>query len=150
MADKPFHELSISDAGAALRQGKVTSLALTKHALARIKVLDPKINAFITVTKERALADAARADTELKAGHDHGPFLGIPYGLKDIYDTAGIRTTCHSKLRADVVPRHDSVVAAKLKQVSAFSSYEKKRGAAWLGWRDSILRGLILQVLRVA
>ncbi len=116
MADKPFHELSISDAGAALRQGKVTSLALTKHALARIKVLDPKINAFITVTKERALADAARADTELKAGHDHGPFLGIPYGLKDIYDTAGIRTTCHSKLRADVVPRHDSVVAAKLKQ----------------------------------
>jgi aspartyl-tRNA(Asn)/glutamyl-tRNA(Gln) amidotransferase subunit A len=114
VADKPLHELSIADAGVALRQGRITSTALTEHALARIKTLDPKLNAFITVTRERALADAAKADADFKAGRDRGPFQGIPYGLKDIYDTAGIRTTCHSKLRADVVPKDDSVVAAKL------------------------------------
>ncbi len=68
------------------------------------------------VTASRALEDARRADTELKAGQDRGPFHGIPYALKDIYDTAGIRTTCHSKLRVDVVPDVDSVVAAKLAQ----------------------------------
>ena len=67
------------------------------------------------VTRERALADAERADRELAAGIDKGPMHGIPYGLKDIYDTAGIRTTCHSKLLVDNVPREDSVVEAKLK-----------------------------------
>lgn len=55
-----------------------------------------------------------RADAELAAGTDHGPMHGIPYALKDIYDTAGIRTTCHSKLLIDNVPGRDSVVAAKL------------------------------------
>ena len=67
------------------------------------------------VTRERALADAERADRELAAGIDKGPMHGIPYALKDIYATAGIRTTCHSKLLIDNVPREDSVVEAKLK-----------------------------------
>jgi aspartyl-tRNA(Asn)/glutamyl-tRNA(Gln) amidotransferase subunit A len=70
MDDQPIQDLSIAAAaaGAALRQGKMTSVALTKHALARTRVLDSKINAFITVTADRALADAERADAELKAG----------------------------------------------------------------------------------
>ena len=68
------------------------------------------------VTEERALADAHRADDELKSGRDRGPFHGIPYALKDIYDTAGIRTTCHSKLRLNVVPKEDSVAAARLRE----------------------------------
>lgn len=112
---KPLHELSIAEAGAALRAGTVTSVALTHDALVRIKEIDPAINSFITVTKERALADATAADAEFKAGIDKGPMQGVPYALKDIYNTAGIRTTCHSKLLVDNVPAADSVVASKLK-----------------------------------
>jgi aspartyl-tRNA(Asn)/glutamyl-tRNA(Gln) amidotransferase subunit A len=112
---KPLHELSIAEAGKALRAGTVSSVALTQHALARIASLDPLLHAFVLVTKERALADAERADRELKSGIDKGPLHGVPYALKDIYNTAGIRTTCHSKLLLDHVPAEDAVVEAKLK-----------------------------------
>jgi aspartyl-tRNA(Asn)/glutamyl-tRNA(Gln) amidotransferase subunit A len=112
---KPLHELSIAEAGRQLRAGMLSSVALTQHALARIAALDPLLHAFVLVTRERALADAERADSELKAGIDKGPLHGVPYALKDIYNTAGIRTTCHSKLLLDHVPREDSVVEAKLR-----------------------------------
>ena len=108
-------DLSIAEMGRALRAGQVTAEALTRDALARITDRDPGLQAFLVVTTDRALADARAADADLAAGRDHGPFHGIPYALKDIYDTAGIRTTCHSKLRLDNVPTEDSVVAAKLK-----------------------------------
>ena len=121
-AAQPPHELSIAQAGRALRAGTLRSTALTEHALARIAALDPLLNAFLMVTRERALADAARADRELAAGIDKGPMHGIPYGLKDIYDTAGIRTTCHSRLLIDNVPAADSVVEAK-----AMSPYRDTR-----------------------
>ncbi len=111
---KPLHELSIAEAGRALRDKSVTSAALTEDALGRIAAIDGKLDSFITVTADRARADAAKADADFASGVDKGPMQGVPYGLKDIYDTAGIRTTCHSKLRVDVVPKTDSVVAAKL------------------------------------
>ncbi len=114
-ATRPLHELSMAEAGARLRAGTLTASALTEHALARIAALDPLLHAFVLVTRERALADAARADHELKSGTDKGPLHGIPYGLKDIYDTAGIRTTCHSKLMADHVPAADAAVEARLR-----------------------------------
>jgi len=113
-AREDLHELSIAEAGTRLRAGTLTSTALTQHALDRIAALDPLLNAFITVTKERALADADRADRELKSGIDKGPMHGIPHALKDIYETAGIRTTCHSKLMLDHVPKEDGTAAAKL------------------------------------
>ncbi len=106
-------ELSIAAMGRALRDGTVTSEQLTKDALDRIAAKDSGLHAFVLLTPDRALADAHRADTELKASIDRGAFHGIPYALKDIYDTGGIRTTCHSKLRLDNVPAADSVVAAK-------------------------------------
>jgi len=106
--------LSIAELGAKLRDGSLTSAAITQHCLERIAALDPALNAFITVTGDRALADAETADKELADGTDRGAMHGIPYGLKDIYDTAGILTTCHSKLRHDVIPATDSVCAAKL------------------------------------
>ena len=111
----PLHELSIAQAGSMLRAGNITSMALTEHALSRVASLDPLLHAFVLVTKERAMADAARADRELKSGTDKGPLHGIPYALKDIYETAGIRTTCHSKLLADHVPAADCVVETKLR-----------------------------------
>ena len=118
-APKVLHELSIAEAGRRLRAGTLSPVALTQHCLARIAALDPRLNAFVLVTKERALADADRADRELKAGVDRGPMHGIPYALKDIYATAGIPTTCHSKLLLDNVPAEDCVVEAKLKSGGA-------------------------------
>ncbi len=105
--------MSVAEMGRRLRAGKVTAVALAEEALGRILACNERVHAFVLVTKERALADAARADEELAAGNDRGPFHGIPYGLKDIYDTAGIASTCHSRLRLDNVPAADSVVAAK-------------------------------------
>jgi aspartyl-tRNA(Asn)/glutamyl-tRNA(Gln) amidotransferase subunit A len=105
---------SIAEMGRRLRAGTTRSQELTRAALDRISALDGGLHAFVLVTEARAMADAARADAELQAGTDRGKLHGIPYALKDIYDTAGIRTTCHSRLRQDNVPEQDSVVAARL------------------------------------
>ncbi|MBV9785421.1 MAG: amidase [Acidisphaera sp.] len=105
---------SIAEAGRQLRSGRTSSEALTRAALARMTALQPVLHAFINIVEARALGDAMRADEELRSGLDRGPLHGIPYGLKDIYDTAGITTTCHSKLRVNNVPETDSVVAARL------------------------------------
>jgi aspartyl-tRNA(Asn)/glutamyl-tRNA(Gln) amidotransferase subunit A len=109
-------DLSIAEMGRQLRAGTVTSESLARDALSRVTARDGALHAFVLVTQDRALEDARRADAELKAGKDRGPFHGIPYALKDIYDTAGIRTTCHSKLRVDIVPKQDSVAAARLRE----------------------------------
>jgi aspartyl-tRNA(Asn)/glutamyl-tRNA(Gln) amidotransferase subunit A len=113
MAGEPLHNLTIAEAGAAMRNGSLTSAALTEHALDRIARLNPEINAFVTVTEARARVDACAADSDFARGVDRGPLQGIPYGLKDIYDTAGIRTACHSRLRINHVPDRDSAVAEK-------------------------------------
>ena len=110
-----LHDLSIAEAGARLRAGALTSTALTEALLARIAALEPSLNAFVTVTAERARADAAQADADFAAGIDKGPMQGIPYGLKDIYGTKGIRTTCHSAVLLDNVPTEDCVVEQKFK-----------------------------------
>ena len=110
---------SIAESGRRLRAGAVTSVGLTHDSLARIEAHDSTLHAFILVTAERALADARQADADMAAGRDRGPMHGIPYALKDIYDTAGIATTCHSKLRQHQVPEHDSVVAARFAEGGA-------------------------------
>ena len=109
-------DLSIAEMGRMLRAGTVSAEMLARDALSRISARDGELHAFVLVTEERALADARRADDELKSGRDRGAFHGIPYALKDIYDTAGIRTTCHSKLRLNNVPKEDSVAAARLRE----------------------------------
>src|SRR5438270_3101833 len=116
---KALHDYSIAEAGALLRSGETTSMALTEHALDRIKAIDPLISSFITLTAEAALKDAATADADFAGGVDKGPMQGIPHALKDIYSTAGIRTTCHSRLLIGNVPKQDSVVAAKFKAQGA-------------------------------
>lgn len=119
MSTAAFEDLSYAESGAALRAGDVTSRALTEAALSRIAAIDDTINSFITVTAESALAEADAADAAFSAGEDKGPMQGLPFALKDIYMTAGIRTTCHSKLKADHVPDTDCVVAAKFKTAGA-------------------------------
>ena len=107
-------DLPIAEAGRQLRSGTLTSVALTEAALASVAALDGDLCAFVALTTERALSDARQADADFSQGIDRGPLQGIPYALKDIYATAGIRTTCHSKLFVDHVPEEDSVVAVKL------------------------------------
>ncbi|MCR9071322.1 MAG: amidase [Alphaproteobacteria bacterium] len=109
-----LENLSIAEIGAKLRDGSLTSKKITEYCLGKVADLDPALNAFITVTGDRAMQDAAKADRDLAEGTDRGPMHGVPYALKDIYDTAGILTTCHSKLREDVIPATDSVCAEKL------------------------------------
>ena len=110
-----LHDLSIAEAGSKLRDGSLTSVALTEALLSRIAEHEPRLNAFITLTPDRAMADATAADADFAKGVDKGPMQGIPYGLKDIYGTAGIRTTCHSNVLLDNVPAEDCVVEQKFK-----------------------------------
>jgi aspartyl-tRNA(Asn)/glutamyl-tRNA(Gln) amidotransferase subunit A len=107
-------DLSIAEMGRRLRAGTTTSQALARAAIDRVAARDAGLHAFVLVAEARAMQDAVRADAELRAGTDRGPLHGIPYALKDIYDTAGIRTTCHSRLRLDNIPVEDSVAAARL------------------------------------
>jgi aspartyl-tRNA(Asn)/glutamyl-tRNA(Gln) amidotransferase subunit A len=111
----PSDTASVAAMGAAVRSGAVTAEALTREALARIEAVDPLVHAFVHVDREGALAQAKAADQALAGGRDFGPMHGVPYALKDIFDVAGLPTTCHSKLRLDNVARNDSEVAARFR-----------------------------------
>ncbi|GJD53247.1 Glutamyl-tRNA(Gln) amidotransferase subunit A [Methylobacterium crusticola] len=111
----PLHELTVAQAGRLFRSRALSPVELTAAYLARIAALDPALNAFIAVTQERALAEARQAEEELGRGHDRGPMHGIPYGLKDIFETADLRTTAQSRLLAAHVPRRDCTVQARLR-----------------------------------
>jgi aspartyl-tRNA(Asn)/glutamyl-tRNA(Gln) amidotransferase subunit A len=119
MTGTDTERLTIAEAGEALRTGRISSVELTQTALERIARDQPRINAFITVTEDVALEQAARADAELRAGQDRGPLMGIPVAVKDLFDTSGIRTTCASGLYADRVPEHDADVVIRLRNAGA-------------------------------
>lgn len=106
--------MTIREAAAALRSGAVSSVELTTEALERIQRLDGRLNSFLTVTREPALAEARRADEELAEGRDRGPLHGIPVALKDLFLTRGVRTTGGSKVYEQFVPRIDSAVGQDL------------------------------------
>lgn len=106
--------LSISDAGAALRNGETSAVALTEATLARIRQTEPTVKAYAAVPEELALEAAQRADAELSAGKDRGPLHGIPIGVKDICYTKGVLTEAGSKVMEGFVPDFDSTVAQKL------------------------------------
>jgi Asp-tRNA(Asn)/Glu-tRNA(Gln) amidotransferase A subunit family amidase len=98
---------------------KLSSERLTRIYLERIKRYDGKLRAVITLTQDHALAQARAADREIAAGKYRGPLHGIPYGVKDLMDTAGIRTTWGAEFYRDRVPAHDSAVVAKLNAAGA-------------------------------
>lgn len=111
--------LGIAEAGRLMARGEITSSALTEAFLARIAAIDHKIASYITVTADLARAAARQADMELKGGVRRGPLHGIPVALKDIYETAGIKTTGHSHLKADYVPAIDAATVRRLKDAGA-------------------------------
>ncbi len=115
MSGFDLNGLTIARAADALRKRELSALELTEAYLDRIAQLNPRVNAFITVTAERALADGRRATDELMAGKERGPLHGIPIALKDLYETAGIRTTAGAKIHADHVPTADGTVVRRLR-----------------------------------
>jgi Asp-tRNA(Asn)/Glu-tRNA(Gln) amidotransferase A subunit family amidase len=102
-----------------IERRQLTSNRLTRIYLGRIEKLNPKINAIITLTKDHALARAAQADREIAAGKYRGPLHGIPYGVKDLLDTAGIATTYGAEPFRDRVPKEDSIVVRRLDEAGA-------------------------------
>lgn len=97
----------------------LTSERLTRIYLDRVARFDPKLRCVITLTREPALAQARKADREIAAGHYRGPLHGIPYGVKDLLDTAGIPTTWGAEPFRDRVPAADSAVVARLREAGA-------------------------------
>ena len=110
---------SIGEASELLRKRELSPVELTKNCLQQIEKLNPVLNAFITVTVEQALAQARAAEAEISRGHWRGPLHGIPLGLKDLIDTAGVRTTAASALFKDRVPAADAEVVRRLKNSGA-------------------------------
>ena len=108
--------LTIADAARLIESRRLSPLELTDALLARIDALDPQLNAFLLPTPEKARGQAKAAEREIMAGRYRGPLHGIPFGLKDIYATAGIRTTSHSKICENLVPTEDATTVAKLYQ----------------------------------
>src|SRR5215471_19328232 len=111
--------LSLNEASKLIRSKRVSPIELTQACLARIERLNPKLNAFITVTGDSAVAEARAAETEIQRGHWRGPLHGIPIALKDLFDTAGVRTTAASGLFKDRIPAQDAEVVRRLKASGA-------------------------------
>jgi aspartyl-tRNA(Asn)/glutamyl-tRNA(Gln) amidotransferase subunit A len=114
-----LHHLSITDAARLIEQRRLSPVDLTQAYLDRIATYDPQLNAYLLVTADRAMDAARAAEAEIAAGRYRGPMHGIPFALKDIYCTNGIRTTCHSRTRETYVPGFDATTVAKLHQAGA-------------------------------
>jgi len=110
---------TIVEAASLLRDKKISPVELTRACLGKIERLNPTLNAFITVTADSALAQARAAEGEIARGIWRGPLHGIPIALKDIIDTAGVRTTAASALFKDRVPTEDAEIVRRLKEAGA-------------------------------
>ena len=112
-------DLTMAGASARIRSGSITPAQLVEACLARIQIYNPKVNGFITVTRDSALRQAKDLEAEQRAGKFRGPLHGIPIALKDNIDTAGIRTTAASAVFDDRVPDQDAEVVRRLKAAGA-------------------------------
>ena len=133
------HYSTIRELGARYRRREVSPVEVTRDLLSRIEKLDPALHAFVTLTPQKALADARAAEDALKKG-DSRPLLGIPIGHKDIYLTRGIRTTGGSALFADWVPENESTVVTRWAEAGTVMmgkliTHEFAFGLQWPGHR---------------
>ena len=119
MMTADLHFLTAVEAAELIAARSLSPVELIETYLARIAALDDQLNSFVTVTSDRARHDAQKAEAEIMTSGPRGPLHGIPYGLKDIFDVAGVRTTAQSRLLANNVPVADSVCAAKLEAAGA-------------------------------
>lgn len=119
MKDEALCYLSVHDLGGRIRRREVSPVEVVEAHLRRIEALNPRLSAFLTVTGDQALAEARRAEAEIAAGRWRGPLHGVPYGAKDIIDTAGVRTTHGSSFFRENVPAGDADCIARLKLAGA-------------------------------
>lgn len=117
LVEADLWRLSARDLAAAVQAGRVTARAIVEVLLDRIATLDGDLHAFVTVAGETARAEADRLDAAARAGRLAGPLHGVPFAVKDLIDTAGIRTTRGSLVHRDHVPTRDDPVVARLKAV---------------------------------
>lgn len=115
MPEAPLHYLTLREAADLVSARKVSPLELTQACIARVEALDAKLDSFITQAFHMALTEARTATADIAAGKQRGPLYGIPFAVKDLYETAGLRTTAASKLLEDHVPNHDAHAIASLK-----------------------------------
>jgi len=111
---KEIWALSIADTAAQIEKGELSPVAVIEACLARVDEVGASLDAFITLTAEQAMTQAREAEDEIAAGNYRGPLHGIPFGLKDIYNTAGILTSAHSRILIDNIPARDATTTAKL------------------------------------
>lgn len=114
---EPF-SFSVSLAARLLAEGEISSRELTASVFSRIEAVEPKVNAFTSVFRERAMEQAEFADKTLKRGGG-GPLCGVPVSVKDVLCTKGLRTTCGSKMLDNFIPPYDATVVAKLLEAGA-------------------------------
>ena len=119
MADVPVHEWTLLQAAEKIRGKEISSSELTRTLLDRIGRLNPGINAYITVLQESAMREAAACDEAQVKGRPLGPLHGVPVGLKDIFCTRGIRTTCGSGILANFLPPYDAAVTERIRSSGA-------------------------------
>ena len=116
---KDVHWLSAAEISAAYRARQLSPVEVVRALLDRIALHDKKLNAFIRVDAESAIEAARQAEKEIAAERSRGPLHGVPVGIKDIIDVAGVPTTCHSRIRLDHVARSDAAVVARLRAAGA-------------------------------
>jgi len=114
-----LHWLSAGEAARAIAERRLSPVELMQSLLERIGRIDPRINAFIRLDADAALAAARAAEAEIAAGRIRGPLHGVPVGIKDIIDVAGLPTTCHSKILVDNVAGTDAEVVSRLRGAGA-------------------------------
>jgi len=111
--------LTISELSGMIRSKEISPVEVTEALLNRIERLNPRLNAYITVTKEEAVKSAKAAERAIKAGKYSGPLHGVPIAVKDLMNTKGVRTTSGSKILADYVPSEDATVVQRLRRAGA-------------------------------
>jgi aspartyl-tRNA(Asn)/glutamyl-tRNA(Gln) amidotransferase subunit A len=116
---EPLHALSLAELARRIRSKQLSPVELAGSLISRIRSLDPQVNAFITLTADRAMAQARKAEAEIAGGGWRGPMHGMPFALKDIFETAGILTSGHSRICIDHVPARDGFAVARLHAAGA-------------------------------
>src|SRR6202011_10746 len=114
-----LHDLSIAELAGRIAARALSPVELVDALIRRVEQHDAQTRAFVTRTFDLARRQARQAEAEISAGRSRGPLHGVPFGLKDIYDTAGILTSAHSRIFIDRVPAEDATTTAKLYEAGA-------------------------------